>query len=112
VVVLKVGELTSITDYFLICSGESERQVKAISESIEAILLRQEEAPFSVEGLTYLNWVLMDYSNLVVHIFKQEARAFYNLERLWGDASRLSLPKSPQRESKLKSERSGRSSQR
>ena len=83
---------TDIADYFLICSGSSERQVKAISEGIEAFLSNQGESPFNIEGLTYLNWVLMDYGDLVVHVFQQESRNFYNLERLWGDAPQLALP--------------------
>jgi len=109
VVVLNVREFTDIADYFLICSGDSERQVKAISDHIETALQREKEIPFSVEGLTYLNWVLMDYNDLLVHIFKQEARLFYNLERLWGDAPRLTLPKDPLRKPSVESERGGRS---
>lgn len=92
IVVLKVAGFTDIADYFLICSGSSGRQVKAISEGIEAILSKQGESPFNIEGLTYLNWVLMDYGDLVVHVFQQESRDFYNLDSLWGDAPQLALP--------------------
>lgn len=90
---LGVKEFTDLADYFLICSGSSERQVKAISESIETILKDQGELPFNIEGLTHLNWVLMDYGDLVVHIFQEESRNFYNLDSLWGDAPQLALPK-------------------
>lgn len=109
-VVLNVGEFTDIADYFLICSGDSERQVKAISDHIETALQKEQETPFSVEGLSYLNWVLMDYNDILVHVFKQEARLFYNLERLWGDAPRLTLPKDPLRKPSVESERGGCSS--
>lgn len=90
-VVLNVGPLTSVADYFLICSGDSERQVKAISEGIDAALAKAGQSPFSIEGLKNLNWVLMDFSDLVVHIFLPDARQFYRLERLWGDAQKLPL---------------------
>ena len=89
---LKLAGFTDIADYFLICSGSSERQVRAISEGIERVLSNQGESPFNTEGLTHLNWVLMDYGDLVIHVFQQESRTFYNLERLWGDAPRLVLP--------------------
>ncbi|HEX9756661.1 MAG TPA: ribosome silencing factor [Nitrospiria bacterium] len=110
VVVLNVKKFTDIADYFLICSGDSERQVKAISDHIEGALKEEKEIPFSVEGLTYLNWVLLDYNDIVVHIFKQESRLFYNLERLWGDAPRLTLPQDPLRKPAIGSEQGGQSS--
>lgn len=109
-VVLNVKKFTDIADYFLICSGDSERQVKAISDHIEGALKEEKEIPFSVEGLTYLNWVLLDYNDIVVHIFKQESRLFYNLERLWGDAPRLTLPQDPLRKPAIGSEQGGQSS--
>jgi ribosome-associated protein len=86
-----VAHLTTIAEYFLICSAESHRQVKAIADHIDATLAAAGERAFSVEGEAALKWVLMDYSDLIVHIFKEEVRSFYSLERLWGDAPRVEL---------------------
>jgi ribosome-associated protein len=73
----------------LICSGESDRQVRAIAESIDASLAQLGIQPFSVEGMETSAWVLMDYNELIVHIFRPESRSFYALDRLWGDAPRM-----------------------
>lgn len=92
VVILNVGDLTTIADFFVICSGDSQRQVTAISECIDEALAREGVEPFHVEGLDHALWVLMDYRSLIVHIFKPEVRQFYDLERLWGDAPKIPLP--------------------
>lgn len=84
--VLQLGEVTSFTDYFLICSGTSERQVKAIADSVQQTMKDERVRPLHVEGYKNGRWVLMDYGDFVVHIFDQETRSFYGLERLWGDA--------------------------
>lgn len=89
VVIFQVDRLTTIADYFLICSADSQRQVKAIMDHIDASLARAGEKNFSVEGEGALRWVLMDYSDLIIHIFDKEVRGFYALERLWGDAPRV-----------------------
>lgn len=87
VVVLDLQGLTSATDFFVLASGESVVQVKAIAERIEA-RLRDESSvrPWHVEGLRQGRWVLLDYVDFVVHVFHREARAYYDLERLWADA--------------------------
>lgn len=90
-VIFHVAGLTTIADCFLICSADSQRQVKAIMDNIDAALTQAGEKTFSVEGEGALLWVLMDYSDLIIHIFKDEIRAFYALERLWGDAPRLKV---------------------
>jgi ribosome-associated protein len=84
--VLQLGEVTSFTDYFLICSGTSERQVKAIADSVQQTMKDERVRPLQVEGYKNGRWVLMDYGDFVVHIFDQETRSFYGLERLWADA--------------------------
>ncbi len=84
--ILDVRDLTSVTDYFVICSGGSDMQVKAISEEILEKLKAENIRPWHKEGVMNLQWVLLDYVDVVVHIFRQEVRKFYGLESLWGDA--------------------------
>ena len=91
VVILQVAELTTIADFFVICSAESQRQVKAVTEGIDEALAREGVRPFHIEGAENALWVLMDYSDLIVHVFKPETRSFYALERLWGDAPKIAL---------------------
>ena len=83
--ILDVHELTSITDVFVVCSGNSDVQVKAITDHI-LDELAPEEKPLNKEGYDTREWVLLDYVNVVVHVFHDSAREFYNLERLWPDA--------------------------
>jgi ribosome-associated protein len=85
--VLEVTELTSLADYFIICSGASERQAVAIADGIEEKLrVDSGTKPRLVEGLSPGRWVVMDYGDFIVHVFTEECRTFYGLERLWGDA--------------------------
>ena len=86
--VLKVDlrKLVTFTDYFVICSADSDTQVKAIADQIDKVLSDDGIRCWHREGLKALRWVLLDYVDVVVHIFKKEARDFYNLEKLWGDA--------------------------
>jgi ribosome-associated protein len=84
--VLHLAKVSDFTDYFLICSGGSERQVQAIADSIQARLRGEKVRPLHVEGYNRGQWVLLDYGDLVVHVFQEEPRRFYALERLWGDA--------------------------
>ncbi|NIO10235.1 MAG: ribosome silencing factor [Deltaproteobacteria bacterium] len=91
-VILEVSELTSIADYFIICSGRSDRQVQSIAQGIEEDLDTAGVVPLSVEGKTRGQWVLMDFSDVIVHIFYQPVREFYDLEGLWSHAPRMSLP--------------------
>ena len=89
VVVLDVGDLTSIADYFIICSGRSNRQVSAIAEHIKIYLKEHNIRPLSIEGLKEGLWILMDYGHVIIHVFYDETRTFYDLEGLWVDAKRL-----------------------
>ena len=91
-VVLEVGHVTSIADYFVICSGRSDTQVQAITQGIEERLGREGIRPLSVEGYEHAQWVLMDYGDVVVHIFYVPLRGFYDLERLWTRAAAVELP--------------------
>ena len=94
VVAIDLRKLVSFTDYFVICSADSDTQVKAISDQLDKVLSEEGIKCWHKEGLKALSWVLMDYVDVVVHIFKKESREFYNLEKLWGDASseRISDP--------------------
>lgn len=77
----------TVTDYFIICTGNSNTQVNAISGSVQKMTSKElQDKPFSVEGETSAEWVLMDYVNVVVHIFQKHTREFYDIESLWGDA--------------------------
>jgi len=85
--VLSVGELTSIADYFILASASNERQAAAIADSIQEKLRESMKVkPLLVEGAAPGRWVLLDYGDFIVHVFTEETRRFYGLERLWGDA--------------------------
>ena len=92
VVVLDVRDLTSIADFFIICSGRSNRQVSAIADYIKRFLKDQAIRPLSVEGYKEGLWVLMDYGSVIIHVFYEETRSFYDLEGLWVDAKRITTP--------------------
>jgi len=90
IVVLDVGEIISITDFFVIASAGNTRQVRTIVESIEQQLRDQADArPRAEEGREDGSWVLLDYGDIVVHVFLEETREYYSLERLWADAPRV-----------------------
>lgn len=88
-VVLDVGSLTSIADTFIICHGRSNRQVQAIAEHIVTDLKKQKIKPMNVEGIKDGHWVLLDYGHVVIHVFYESIRSFYDLESLWIDAKRI-----------------------
>jgi ribosome-associated protein len=88
-VLLDVTGLSSFTDYFLICSGKSSRQVQGIADNLEEALARAEVKPLGIEGRAEGHWILMDYADVVVHIFYEPVRYFYDLESLWSDARRV-----------------------
>ena len=86
VVILDLREFDYLCDYFVVLDGESEPQVKAIAESIENGLKELDETPWHVEGLAGRRWILLDYVDVVIHVFHSDTRELYMLERLWGDA--------------------------
>ena len=90
-VLLEVGQLTSISDYFLVTSGNSNRQVQAISQHIARRMKEEGFKPLGVEGEDEGHWVLMDYGEVVIHIFYHPLRGFYDLEGLWVEARRIGL---------------------
>ena len=83
---IDLRNLVSFTDYFVICSADSDTQVKAIADEVDKVLSDDGIKCWHKEGLKALSWVLLDYVDVVVHIFKKDSREFYNLEKLWGDA--------------------------
>ena len=89
--VLEVGELVGYTDFFLICSGGTERQTKAIHDAVHETLKAKGMLPARVEGAREARWILMDYVDCVVHIFTPDARDYYRLEQLWGEAPARSV---------------------
>jgi len=92
-VALDLREIASFTEFFLIATGANQRQVQAIADEINEQLKKQlQMRPIRVEGYSAAEWVLLDYGDFIVHIFNNEAREFYDLERLWRDARKVELP--------------------
>ena len=89
--VLKTQELTTLADYFVLCTATSTTQVKAMSDACEEAMEKQGETVHHIEGHRGGTWILLDFSSVVVHIFNEEAREFYDLERLWSDAAPVDL---------------------
>jgi len=90
IIVLNVKELSSFTDYMLICSGATERQVQAISAAIQEFLKKAGIKPLGVEGEANGQWILLDYDDVVISVFQESLRAFYDIENLW-DAPRMNI---------------------
>lgn len=89
VVVIDVQGITSVADFFILCSGSSNRQVSAIAEHIQKELKNNNIKPLSIEGIKEGQWVLLDYGHIIIHVFYDTVRSFYNLEGLWADAPRI-----------------------
>lgn len=88
-IALDIRESSSFADFFIICSGNSNRQVQAIANSIEMDLKKQGICPLGIEGFSEASWILLDYDEVIIHVFYQPVREFYELERLWVDAPRI-----------------------
>ena len=88
IVVLDLRKASGFTDFFVICTGGNPRQVGAIADAVREALRQDGERPAGTEGTDASAWILLDYFNFVVHVFSRECRAFYGLERLWGNAER------------------------
>jgi ribosome-associated protein len=91
IVVLDLRKASGFTDYFVICSGSNSRQIRAIADAVVDALGAEGEKPSHVEGNDRSEWILLDYFDFIVHVFAQETRAFYGLERLWGNAERTEI---------------------
>jgi ribosome-associated protein len=87
--VLDLRRLTQFTDYFVLCTGASERQLRALAENVRLTLREQGVERFGEEGTPPSGWILLDYIDVIVHVFRPDSRAFYQLEMLWGDADRV-----------------------
>ena len=90
--VLDLRQITSFTDYFVICSVSNPRQGQAVCDEVEKQLKEMGERPVSIEGYEQAEWILMDYSDFLVHIFSENARKYYDLERLWRGAELVNVP--------------------
>jgi ribosome-associated protein len=101
VVVLDLRNTPAFTDFFILCSGLSQRQVKAIADAVEEALRAAKIRPAHIEGYDRAEWVLMDFFSFIVHVFTPQTREFYGLERLWGEAERIAVepPHQPKPES-------------
>jgi ribosome-associated protein len=91
VVILDLKKLTSATDYFVICSADSDTQVRAIADAVRDGMEASNERVWHYEGYQALKWIVLDYVDVVAHIFYKDDRSFYNLERLWGDAKKTEV---------------------
>ena len=94
-VVIDVRGLTSYADYFVLLSGSSDRQVLAIADAVTDALREMGQRPLGIEGADRGQWVLIDYGDVLVHVFHEEARAFYDVDGLWADARRIDVPGAP-----------------
>ena len=97
VVVLDLRQTPAFTDFFLLCSGQNQRQVHAIADAVEEALRAAKVRPNHVEGYDRGDWVLMDFFSFIVHVFTPQTRDFYSLERLWGDAECIEVSDEPPR---------------
>jgi len=91
IVVLDLRKAAGFTDYFVICSGQNPRQIRAIADAVTDTLASHAAKPAHVEGYERSEWVLLDYFDFIVHVFAPETRLFYRLERLWGNAERIEV---------------------
>ena len=94
-VVLDLRETPAFTDFFVLCSGQTQRQVRAIADAVEEALRAARVRPAHVEGYDRAEWILMDFFTFIVHVFTPQTREFYSLERLWGDAERIEISDDP-----------------
>jgi ribosome-associated protein len=90
--VLDLREISSFTDFFVVCTGTNQKQIQAIADEIESVLKQNGRHALGIEGYEKADWVLVDYGDFIIHIFSQQARGFYDLERLWRAAKEVRIP--------------------
>lgn len=90
ITVIDISEVSVLADYFIIADGTNRNQVQAMADSAEEALGKAGYAPKQIEGYQSANWILMDYKDIIIHVFSEEDRAFYDLERIWKDGRRIS----------------------
>jgi ribosome-associated protein len=91
-VILNVSAISAFADYFILCSGTSDRQVRAIADAIQENLKKAGMLPLGVEGEAGSKWILLDYDDVIIHVFLDSVRSFYDLERLWSETPRMAVP--------------------
>ncbi len=89
--IINIQEVSVVADYFMIASGSNQNQVKALADNVEEMLAKAGYEPSQVEGYKSANWILLDYHDVIIHIFNEEDRLFYDLERIWKDGKNLSI---------------------
>ncbi len=89
IVILELKEVSSLADYFIVCSGTSDRHVQAIATNIEISMKKEGVLPLGIEGMREAKWVLLDYDDVIIHIFQENDRLFYDLEGLWAECPRI-----------------------
>ena len=89
--IIDISEISTLADYFIIAGGNNENQVKALANSVEEEMYKVDCKPKHIEGFDNANWILMDFSDIIVHVFNEEARLFYDLERIWRDGKHLEV---------------------
>ncbi|MES1260585.1 MAG: ribosome silencing factor [Acidobacteriota bacterium] len=99
--VLDLRDVTTFTDTFLICTASNSRQAQAITDGVQQALKKQGEQAISIEGYEQGEWILSDYSDLIVHVFSEKAREFYDLDRLWRQATTVAVPEDPNKREEL-----------
>jgi ribosome-associated protein len=89
--IIDISEISTLADYFIIAGGNNENQVKALANSVEEEMYKVDCKPKHIEGFDNANWILMDFSDIIVHVFNEEDRLFYDLERIWHDGKHLEV---------------------
>ena len=87
--IIDISEISTIADYFIIAGGNNENQVKALADNVEEQLYKAECTPNHIEGYSNANWILMDFNDIIIHVFNEEDRLFYDLERIWRDGKQV-----------------------
>ena len=102
IIILNMQKVTSFADYSIVCSGTSDRQVQSIAQAIEENMKKNGFLPLGIEGERTAQWILMDYADIIVHVFYEPVRDFYDMERLWSDAPRMEIDNDAERITRLR----------